>query len=65
MSVGGVAALAAAEAGGKAKQHVTTNFYRFQQRERRRDELFDLRERFEVDKRKIQELKAARRFKPM
>ncbi len=65
MSVGGVAAAAAAEAGGKAKQHLTTNFYRFQQRERQRDELFDLRERFEVDKRKIQELKAARRFKPM
>jgi Ribosomal RNA-processing protein 7 (RRP7) C-terminal domain len=41
------------------------NFYRFQQRERRRDELFALREQFEADKRKIQELKAMRRFRPM
>ncbi len=64
ISVAGVAAAAAAEAGGRVKQQVTSNFYRFQARERRRDELFALREQFEADKRKIQELKAARRFKP-
>lgn len=63
--MGGVAAAAAAEAGARAKPQAPVNFYRFQQRERRRDELFALREQFEADKRKIQELKAARRFKPM
>ena len=63
--MGGVAAAATAEAGASVKQKLTTNFYRFQQRERRRDELSQLREQFQVDKRKIQELKAARRFKPM
>ena len=63
IAVGGVAAAAAAAVGARAQAAAAgvPDFYRFQQRERRRDELFQLREQFEVDKRKIAELKAARR----
>lgn len=65
--MGGVSATVAAAAGANAlaKQKLLPNFYRFQQREKRRDELLELREQFENDKRKIQELKAARKFKPL
>lgn len=65
VSVGGVAAAAAEEAGGKVKENLTTNFYRFQQREKRRDELYALREQFEADKQKIAAMKASRRFRPL
>lgn len=66
-SMGGVSAYVAATAGAsaQAKQQLLPHFYRFQQREKRRDELLELREQFENDKRKIQALKAARRFKPL
>ncbi|KIS69216.1 uncharacterized protein UMAG_02564 [Mycosarcoma maydis] len=40
------------------------DFYRFQLRERKREELAGLRKRFEEDKAKVQKLKAGRRFKP-
>jgi ribosomal RNA-processing protein 7 len=65
--VGGVAAAAAAaRAAAKAKTaKYSTDFYRFQQRSRRRSELMELREQFEQDKRKLLELKAARKFKPL
>ena len=64
--MGGVAkASAAARAADPSKQSATfSNFYRFQKRDQRRDELLDLRSKFEDDKRRIQELKASRRFKP-
>lgn len=67
ISIGGVSAAAAAAAGKKAQegQQLLPHFYRFQRREKRRDELLELREQFEADKRKIQELKAARKFKPL
>ncbi|GBG91657.1 hypothetical protein CBR_g52693 [Chara braunii] len=41
-----------------------SDFYRFQQREAGRNELLELRQKFEEDRRKIAKLKAARRFKP-
>ena len=41
------------------------NFYRFQQREKRRNELFELKRAFEADKDRVAKLKASRKFKPM
>ena len=63
-SVGGVATVAAqAKLAAKPDKSVT-DFYRFQQRDKHRNELATLREQFEADKRKVAELRASRRFKP-
>lgn len=55
----------------KPKEHGLVDFYRFQQRERKRNgnlltyvELADLRRKFEQDKEKIQQMKESRKFKP-
>lgn len=40
------------------------DFYRFQLREKKRQQLADLRAQFEADKQKVAKLKQARRFKP-
>ncbi|KAJ3091597.1 Ribosomal RNA-processing protein 7 [Quaeritorhiza haematococci] len=48
----------------KPKSKELKNFYRFQMREEKRQQLADLRRKFEEDKRRIATLKAARRFKP-
>ena len=40
------------------------NFYRFQMREEKRSKLAELRKKFEEDKEKIAQMKAARKFKP-
>ncbi|KAL7420260.1 hypothetical protein Q5752_005229 [Cryptotrichosporon argae] len=40
------------------------DFYRFQQVDRKRKELADMRAKFEQDKQKVEELKRAKRFKP-
>ena len=59
--------VAKAEAKGSAakqKERAAEDFYRFQQKDRRRDDLLALRQNFEQDKKRVQELKAARRFKP-
>ncbi|GAB4821958.1 hypothetical protein N2152v2_009004 [Parachlorella kessleri] len=64
VTVAGVAGAAAQAQAAAKKDQVHSDFYRFQQREKRRSELLDLRQRFEDDKRRIAELKAARRFKP-
>eukprot|EP00300_Choanocystis_sp_HF-7_P004102 c13133_g1_i1.p1 GENE.c13133_g1_i1~~c13133_g1_i1.p1 ORF type:complete len:247 (+),score=63.22 c13133_g1_i1:50-790(+) len=48
----------------KRKQDKVLDFYRFQQRQRRREELAVLREKFEEDKLRIQKMKSSRRFKP-
>jgi ribosomal RNA-processing protein 7 len=68
VSVGAVSAgaAAAAAAAARAKRPAAPgNFYRFQQRDKRRSELLELRERFEDDKRRLGELKAARKFMPV
>ena len=49
----------------KKKDRAAVDFYRFQQREQRRDELVELRQQFEEDKKRVQELKASRKFKPV
>ena len=40
------------------------NFYRFQQREKRRGEAYELKMRFEADKDRVAKLKASRKFRP-
>ncbi|KAG2195456.1 hypothetical protein INT47_000421 [Mucor saturninus] len=46
------------------KKKELVNFYRFQMREKKQNELVDLRRRFEEDKAKIAQLKQTRKFKP-
>ncbi|KAG2496503.1 hypothetical protein HYH03_005328 [Edaphochlamys debaryana] len=58
------AAAAAAAAAKDAKTGQLGDFYRFQRRERRRNELVELRQRFEDDRRRLAQLKATRNFKP-
>ncbi|KAI8073879.1 ribosomal RNA-processing protein 7-domain-containing protein [Gongronella butleri] len=48
----------------KTKKKELVDFYRFQLREKKQNELADLRKRFEQDKAKISQLKQARKFKP-
>eukprot|EP00898_Chlorokybus_atmophyticus_P005998 jgi/Chlat1/639/Chrsp103S01047 len=62
--VGAVSATAAALKSNDKKEKRLLDFYRFQQREARRNELLTMRQKFEEDKRKIAKLKAARKFKP-
>lgn len=47
-----------------AKNKELKNFYRFQMREEKRTKLAELRQKFEQDKEKIAQMKAARKFKP-
>ncbi|KAL1918593.1 uncharacterized protein VTP21DRAFT_2615 [Calcarisporiella thermophila] len=48
----------------KPKKKELKDFYRFQIREAKRDQLVQLRKKFEEDKKRIESLKANRRFKP-
>ncbi|XP_024996784.1 transcription elongation factor SPT6 isoform X2 [Cynara cardunculus var. scolymus] len=49
----------------KDKQHVVgLNFYRFQRREAQRNEIMMLQTKFEQDKKRIQQMRAARKFRP-
>ena len=41
------------------------NFYKFQSRERRRNDLIALQRGFQADKAKVLAMKAARKFKPV
>ncbi|KAI8639249.1 ribosomal RNA-processing protein 7-domain-containing protein [Parasitella parasitica] len=64
--VGSISAEAAeAQREHKLKQKKElVNFYRFQMREKKQNELVELRKRFEEDKAKIAQLKQSRKFKP-
>jgi ribosomal RNA-processing protein 7 len=65
ISVGGVAPkLAAAKRAAKQPLEVHPDFYRFQKREKQRSEVLALREKFELDKARIAELRRQRAFKP-
>lgn len=48
----------------KSKETVGLDFYRFQRREAQRSEVMKLQSKFEEDKKRIQQLRAARKFKP-
>lgn len=62
-SITAEAAEAQKEVAAKKKKELV-NFYRFQMREKKQNELVDLRRRFEEDKAKIAQLKQTRKFKP-
>ncbi|SPO25917.1 related to RRP7 - essential protein involved in rRNA processing and ribosome biogenesis [Ustilago trichophora] len=48
----------------RKKSTALQDFYRFQLREKKREQLADLRAKFEADKAKVAQMKASRRFKP-
>jgi len=59
----GLAAAQAKNAKKKAKESAVT-FYRFQRREARRNEILELQNKFEEDKKRIAQMRAARKFRP-
>lgn len=61
---GGVAPAAAAAAAAAKAKRLAADFYRFRSRDARRDELAELRSRFEEDKARVAAMRAARRFRP-
>lgn len=63
-SVGSVATGVAAAAKSRKSPKQLVDFYRFQARDRRRDNVLELQQQFEQDKKKIADWKASRRFKP-
>ncbi|KAL5725826.1 hypothetical protein ACHQM5_008923 [Ranunculus cassubicifolius] len=64
-AVGGVAQAAVLEKMGKKKiKDVGVDFYRSQKREAQRNEIMLLQSKFEEDKKRIQQLRAARKFRP-
>ncbi|KAJ2401645.1 hypothetical protein GGI23_001263 [Coemansia sp. RSA 2559] len=54
----------AREAGRKKKDVAFGNMYRFQMRERKNDQLLELRKKFEEDKEKIARMRQSRLFRP-
>ncbi|CAH2079776.1 unnamed protein product [Thlaspi arvense] len=66
IAVGSVSQAALEDKVAKKKQSepVAHGFYRFQRREAQRSELLALQSKFEQDKKRIQQLRAARKFKP-
>ncbi|EPS65126.1 hypothetical protein M569_09654, partial [Genlisea aurea] len=48
----------------KSNNNVGVDFYQFQRREARRSEIMMLQSKFEQDKKRIQQLRAARKFRP-
>ncbi|XP_020089813.1 ribosomal RNA-processing protein 7 homolog A isoform X2 [Ananas comosus] len=65
VTVGSVAQAAVVDKIEKKKsKEVALDFYRFQKREAQRNEVMMLRSKFEQDKKRIQQLRAARKFRP-
>ncbi|KAH7440990.1 hypothetical protein KP509_03G019700 [Ceratopteris richardii] len=64
ITVGGIAPAAVENKQKKKTTETALNFYRFQRREARRNEILELQQRFEEDKKKIVALRAARKFRP-
>ncbi|KAJ4707173.1 Ribosomal RNA-processing protein 7 [Melia azedarach] len=63
--VGSVAQAAVEEKMAKKKKNeVGLDFYRFQRREAQRNEIMMLQSKFEQDRKRIQQLRAARKFRP-
>lgn len=48
----------------RKKKQALLNFYHFQQRETRREHIAHLRKKFDEDKKRIAEMKSARKFRP-
>ncbi|XP_045816336.1 DNA ligase 1-like isoform X4 [Trifolium pratense] len=65
IAVGSVAQAAAENNLAKKKpKEVGLDFYRFQKREAQRNELMELQSKFQEDKKRLQQLRAARKFRP-
>uniref|UniRef100_A0A1D1YC56 Ribosomal RNA-processing protein 7 A n=1 Tax=Anthurium amnicola TaxID=1678845 RepID=A0A1D1YC56_9ARAE len=65
IAVGSVAQAAVEEKVAKKKQkELALDFYRFQKRETQRNEVMMLQSKFEQDKKRLQQLRAARKFRP-
>ncbi|CAK9179235.1 unnamed protein product [Ilex paraguariensis] len=65
IAVGSVAQAAVMDKMAKKKsKEVGLDFYRFQKREAQRNEIMMLQSKFEQDKKRIQQLRAARKFRP-
>ncbi|XP_058729670.1 uncharacterized protein LOC131601794 isoform X1 [Vicia villosa] len=65
IAVGSVAQAAVEDKLAKKKnKEVGLDFYRFQKREAQRNELMLLQQKFEEDKKRLQQLRAARKFRP-
>ncbi|KAG4111765.1 hypothetical protein ERO13_D13G121900v2 [Gossypium hirsutum] len=63
-TVGSVSQAAVEEKLAKKKSKEVFDFYRFQKREAQRSEVMILQSKFEQDKKRIQQLRAARKFRP-
>ncbi|KAE8679237.1 Late embryoproteinsis abundant protein family protein [Hibiscus syriacus] len=63
-TVGSVSQAAVEEKLAKKKSKEVSDFYRFQKREAQRNELLTLQSKFEQDKKRIQQMRAARKFRP-
>ncbi|XP_042514840.1 glutamic acid-rich protein [Macadamia integrifolia] len=65
ITVGAVAQAAVVDKMSKKKsKEVGIDFYRFQRREAQRNEIMMLQSKFEQDRKRIQQLRAARKFRP-
>ncbi|XP_010242750.1 PREDICTED: myb-like protein X [Nelumbo nucifera] len=65
ITVGSVAQAAVVDKMAKKKsKEVGLDFYRFQRREAQRNEIMMLQSKFEQDRKRIQQLRAARKFRP-
>ncbi|KAK1297553.1 hypothetical protein QJS10_CPB15g00948 [Acorus calamus] len=65
ITVGSVAqAVVADKLANKKSKEVSLDFYRFQKREAQRNEIMMLQSKFEQDRKRIQQLRAARKFRP-
>ncbi|XP_028549187.1 uncharacterized protein LOC110101953 isoform X3 [Dendrobium catenatum] len=63
--MGSVASAAVMDKMSKKKsKEIALDFYRFQKREAKRNEVMMLQRKFEQDKKRIQQLRAARKFRP-
>ncbi|KAL4325525.1 hypothetical protein GQ457_11G011250 [Hibiscus cannabinus] len=63
-TVGSVSQAAVEDKLAKTKSKEVSDFYRFQKREAQRNELLTLQSKFEQDKKRIQQMRAARKFRP-
>eukprot|EP01018_Ginkgo_biloba_P036722 Gb_30657 [translate_table: standard] len=65
IAMGAVTQAAAQERNSKKKsKEAAIDFYRFQRRDARRNEILELQNKFEEDKKRIAQLRAARKFRP-
>ncbi|GMJ11690.1 hypothetical protein HRI_004838200 [Hibiscus trionum] len=63
-TVGSVSQAAVEDKLAKKKSKEVSDFYRFQKREAQRNELLTLQSKFEQDKKRIQQMRASRKFRP-